>query len=127
VSLFANDDLLRRLSDRSQEHVRQYSLASSLEGWEKTLRDVAATPPLQPRPGTTFPFADVDRRAGRLEAIGLSPSLADALRRLTRRFPDLGSGWGEWPGTVTPPSFAPRAFTEDDLASLDRELGKASG
>jgi hypothetical protein len=39
--------------------------------------------------------------AGRLERAGLSPRVADVVRRTLRRYPDFSDGWAEWPGTLT--------------------------
>jgi hypothetical protein len=67
-------------------------------------------------------------RAGpgsRLERLGLSPVLADWLRRCVGRRPRFADGWGEWPGTVSAPDDATRTAMLAELSRLDRPQPRA--
>lgn len=120
AELWTDTELWRRLSDAAKERAREYTLARSWQNWETVLLRTAAAPPHVPdRP---FPFETPDRTSGTLDRLPLPAGMIDRLRFALRRFPSFPNGWGEWPGTITPPGFPVPEIDVEELARLDRSL-----
>lgn len=120
IEKLANDrDLLARLSSGARDIGRSCTLAQSLRRWEDTLRSVLDLP-LQVDPTWTTGAPGSETVAGRLEAFGMSPQVANRLRHWLRRWPKCESGYAEWPGTMSALGEPDRVAVWEELRRLDR-------
>jgi hypothetical protein len=98
-SIQKDEQLFQRLSESAVDVGRQFTWERTRREWLTAMDELLDRPPVGLDGRGGFPM-EQPRPAGRLERLGLSISISEALRRLCRRYPDFRDGWGEWPGTL---------------------------
>jgi hypothetical protein len=109
----------RRLSEEGQRHAEAFSLDRCHARWSAALDDVLSKPITRPSRDGGVPRLHAAAQVGRLERLGMTPGLADGVRRVLGRHPTLPDGWAEWPGTLSSVDHATEIAMLDELRRLD--------
>jgi glycosyltransferase involved in cell wall biosynthesis len=122
VENLSADPLLRgRMAAACLAEARGMTLDRCHRLWERAFRRVLELPVRGLREDVVCFGVRPIRGHSRLERLGLTPGMADLLRRGLRRWPEHPSGFAEWPATILPPDEATRAAMQQELYRLDRQ------
>ena len=124
LTTLANEPaLLTGMSRSCLSKASEFALASVHEKWLDALNTLAQQParPLVKELG--LPGLEQEASHSRLDRV-LSPTGADQVRRLLRRWPIHLDGWAEWPGTITHVDEETRIAMIADLVRLDALASK---
>jgi hypothetical protein len=117
--------LLEELSRAGRARAETFTMEWSRRRWLNAFQETLALPVRGLGELSSDDLLVQTGRGSRLERLGLSPGVADWLRRRLGRMPRFADGWGEWPGTVSAPDDATRTAMLAELRRLDRPQPRA--
>jgi glycosyltransferase involved in cell wall biosynthesis len=112
-----DDSMLEEMSRVGRAEAETFPADGSMRRWLDAFRLTLSQPVRRAAVASSDDVAPNRESISRLERLGVPAGLADALRRLLRRWPRFLDGWDEWPGTVSTVGEAEKA---DMLAQLHR-------